>query len=115
MIASILAVLSWKMVAYVATLLILTARIGHWKKRDTEARLSALELEKELRAAQDSLLSISAQVSDWQTKANASAAKAQAAASDAAAIRAEYEEKVNAILSTDVTDPMKFLRQGASK
>ena len=114
MLASTLAVLSFKMLAYVTLLLLLTARIGHWKRAYTEASAQLISANKQKDMLEDTLTEVGKQVAIWQAKANAEAVKVRAAIADAAALREEYDAKAKAILNSEVADPIGFLRKEAT-
>ena len=114
MLASILAVLSFKMVAYVALLVLLTARIGHWKRKYIEASAQLISSNKQKEMLEDTLSEVGKQVAIWQAKANAEAVKVRAAIIDAAKIKEEYEARARETLNSEVTDPIGFLRKEAT-
>lgn len=104
-----------KMALYVAILSLTLVRLSKWKKRCAVAEAAGLALSKELKMTQDTLVEVGNQTLIWQAKANAQAAKANAAQLEAAQLRSEYESRAQDALSKPVQDQdaIGFLREQA--
>lgn len=115
--ASIFAVLGWKMVFYTVVLAGVFVRLGVWKKRCITAQDALKAKNFELEQAQQQLVEMGAQTIAWKAKATEQVEKVVAAQSEAQQVRTEYESKAQAILQSPVADKdaVQFLRDEASK
>jgi len=114
MLAGILAILTWKMLGYTAILVAVLVRLSVWKRRAGAADQARAEAIREREAALDQLLEMGRQVTEWRAKANAQAARVNAAQLEAAQLRAEIESRAFAVPPV-AGDPIEYLREQAQK
>jgi len=112
MLAGLIAILTWKTMAYTVILVAVLVRLSVWKRRAAAADQARAEAIREREAALDQLLEMGRQVSEWRTKANAQAARVAVAQQEAAELRASWEAKT-ASIQPPAGDLIEYLREQA--